>query len=115
MEKAEQQQRRDAEELFRHARDEFEAYVKHYQRLKNNMELFVERTNYELAGLASLIEQKRQNLMSLDAMRQGQVVPPGEPVSKIGQNFTPPPEVAPSKPVGTKPAAAPGPNGAKAT
>jgi len=107
MEKAEQQQRRDAEELFRHAQDEFQAYVAHYQRLKSNMDLFVERTNYELAALASLIEQKRQNLVSLDAMRQGQAVPPGEPVSKIGQTFTPPPEVAP------KPA--PGPNGSKAT
>lgn len=107
MEKAEQQQRRDAEELFRHARDEFETYVKQYQRLKSNMELLVERSNYELAGLASLIEQKRQNLVTLDAMRQGQAVPPGEPVSKIGGNFTPPPEV--------KPVAQPGPNGSKAS
>ena len=94
MEKAEQQQRRDSDELFRHAQGEFEAYVKHYQRLKNNVDLFVERSNHELANLALLIEQKRQNLLTLDQMRQGQAVPHAEPVSKVGQNFTPPPEVA---------------------
>lgn len=107
MEKAEQQQRRDAEELLRHAKDEFEAYVHHYQRLKSNVDLFVERSNYELAALAQLIEQKRQNLISLDQMRQGQPVSSGEPVAKIGGNFQPPPEVAPPKP--------PSPNGSKAT
>jgi hypothetical protein len=100
MEKAEQQQRRDSEELLRHGKDEFEAYVLHYQRLKANVDLFVERSNYELAALAQLIEQKRQNLITLEQMRHGHAVAPGDPVAKIGGNFTPPPEVKPTSPNG---------------
>jgi|SRR5271154_3304057 len=107
MEKAEIQQRRDAAELFRVSRDEFEEYVKLYQRLNGNLTLYVERSNYELAALAQVIEQKRQNLVTLEQMVQGHAVEPGEPAAKIGQNFTPPPEVATpnavQKSVGTPP------------
>lgn len=101
VEKAEIQQRRDAAEMLRIAKDEFEEYVKLYQRLNGNLTTYVERSNYELAALAQVIEQKRQNLLTLDAMAQGAIVAQGDPVAKIGQTFTPPPEV---KPVGTTPA-----------
>jgi hypothetical protein len=108
VEKAEQQQMRDADELLRHEQVAFQKYVELYERLRTNTELYVERSNHELAALGLLIEQKRQNLISLDAMRQGKAVPPGPPVTQVGQNFTPPPEVA--KPVGAVPQ-----NGAKGT
>ena len=107
MEKAEQQQIQDADNLFRHEQAAFAKYVELYERLRTNLELFVERSNHELAALGLLIEQKRQNLISLEAMRQGKAVPPGPPATQIGQNFTPPPEV--NKSVGVSP------NGVKAS
>lgn len=99
MERAEQQQRRDAEELFKHEQVAFQKYVELYERLQGNLTMFVERSNHELAALALLIEQKRQNLVTLDQMRVGQAVPSAPPVSKAGQTFTPPPEI--TRPVGT--------------
>jgi hypothetical protein len=101
VEKAELQQRKDAEELFKHEQVAFEKYIELYERLQKNLTLYVERSNFELAGLAMLIEQKRQNLLTLDQMRGGHAVMPGPPVSKVGQTFTPPPEITRiSEPVG---------------
>lgn len=89
-------------------RDEFEVLVKYYQRLQNNLTIFVDRSNYELAAIAQVIEQKRQNLVTLEQMAQGREVTEAEPVAKVGGTFTAPPEIA--QPVGAAPT-----NGAKVT
>jgi len=89
---ADQQQRADAAELLRVALEERSLFIKAYERLQNNVTVFVDRSNHELLNLARLIMQKEQNIESLQRMAQGQMLNPQErPVTAEGAAPAPPP------------------------
>lgn len=73
------------------ALEERSQHIKAYERLQNNISLFVDRTNHELAALALLIKQKEQNIESLQRMANGQVLNPGERPAISNETAPPPP------------------------
>lgn len=87
MSQAETQQRSDAQALLQIATQEREQYIKLYTRLQSNLTLFVDRSNHELAALALAIQQKEQNIQTLQKMVEGYMVAPAPPVSAEGQTF----------------------------
>lgn len=82
MQKADEQQRKDAAELLPIAQQELADLVKTYERVLNNINVLVDRTNYELGNLQLAINQKQENIETLKKMMGGYFVPPTPPVSK---------------------------------
>lgn len=73
-------QRQDAAALLPVAIADREEYVKLAMRLENNMRVFLERSNYELAALARVIAQKDENIATLKTMAGGFFVEPTAPI-----------------------------------
>lgn len=99
MNKADSQQRSDARHLLAVALQEREEYIKLYTRLQNNVTVFVDRSNFELAALAQVIQQKDQNIETLKKVEGGYFVPPtpaaisGESQTKVDLEPKPVPKV----------------------
>lgn len=87
---AEIKQRQDAEQLLAVAIADREEYVKVAHRLENNLRVFVERSNYELASLARTIAQKDENIATLKKMVDGYFVEPTAPTISQDSNEKPP-------------------------
>jgi hypothetical protein len=98
MNTAQHQQRQDAAKLLEIAVEEHNQYVKAYNRLRDNVATFVDRSNHELATLAMAIAQKQQNIETLRQMAEGKEVTPGPPVIAKGQVPAPQPPQAPPAP-----------------
>lgn len=88
MNSADSQQRGDARALLPIAIREREEYVKLYTRLQNNVTQFVDRSNHELAALALAIQQKTENIVTLQKMVDGYFVAPTPPVTATAAEKT---------------------------
>lgn len=102
---ADDQTRSDARNLLAIALDEQAEFQKLYARTENNVRVFVERTNYELAALARVIQQKQENIDTLKKMVQGYFVAPSPPVISVAENQTPATVPAPPEAPASTPAA----------
>jgi hypothetical protein len=104
MHKSEIQQRSDTKIMLDIAIQEREEYIKLYTRLQNNVTVYVDRSNFELAALAQLIQQKDQNIETLKKSSEGYFVPPTPPVisgesqAKVDLEPKPVPQVVSSSP-----------------
>jgi hypothetical protein len=94
---AEKKQREDSKELLSIAIADREDMVKRFTLLENNLRTFVERSNYELAAMARVIQQKDENIATLKKMVGGYFVEPTAPViARDGKE--PPPEISKETP-----------------
>lgn len=73
---AEAQQVKDARDLLEVALVELSDCQKTYARIENNVRIFVDRTNHELAALALVIQQKVENVETLKKMVAGYYIKP---------------------------------------
>lgn len=73
---AEAQQAKDAKDLLDVALTELAEDQKAYTRIENNVRIFVDRTNHEMAALALVIQQKIQNVETLKKIVAGYFVMP---------------------------------------
>lgn len=93
---AEAQQQHDAKDLLEIALTELAEDQKAYQRIENNVRIFVDRTNHELAALHLVIQQKMENVETLKRIVAGYFVKP-EPAA-ISNQKTPAAPQEPSPP-----------------
>ena len=98
MHQSDLQHRSDARELLRIAVQERAEYVKLFARLQNNVTMFVDRSNHELAALALAIRQKDENIATLAKAADGYFVEPKPPITAVGQAFEAPGDLPTSSP-----------------